>query len=52
MQRMTWAQVWMFYEHGAAHVAGKDVEYDEEGPPPITLPGVEVREDGARVLKR
>ena len=40
----------MFYEHGLAMVNGKDVEYEDEEPPP--LEGYFIRSDGARVISR
>ena len=42
----------MFYEHAVAHLNEKSVEYDDEEAPPLDMPGVTVRADGARVYNR
>lgn len=51
LKKLTWGQVWMYYEHACAWIAGKDVDYDEE-PPPLEMTGVQVTKEGHRVYNR
>ena len=49
LKKLTWSQVFMFYEHGLAHLQGKEVEYEIEPPP---LENAIVNKNGERVYNR
>jgi len=52
LHKMTWAQVWLYYEACYLHRADKEYETEIDEPPPLEGPGVIRRADGARVYSR
>lgn len=53
LKKLTWRQVWLYYEYCFAHLQDKDtIERDTEEPPPLDLPGTIVKKDGTRIYGR
>jgi hypothetical protein len=52
LRRMTWAQVWLYYDACIAHLSDKEYETEIDEPELLKRQGVVTTEGGARVYSR